>query len=516
MSRSRSLAAILRRAAVIQVMTAVGVGLVTVGAFLFYRDAARDSADARSDLALTSNLEAQVFSAETGLRGYILVGREDFLDPYERAFPEIDRTLEQLSGSVDAADVELVRQMDAVIDEWRSVFAEPVLANLRTGERAAAFRIVLSGRGKQRIDRFRGMVASLEARERQRIERGDERVGLAALVAILALVGAAIVYAVSSLILRNRLRRRVLEPLEALTEAARKVGAGDFESRAAAGGVEEVDVVAANFNEMTARVGGVVGELRAIDEMKTRFVSSVSHELRTPLTAIKGYLELLLFGVAGDLNEEQRDYADVAVRNAERLEALINDLLLLSRLQSGRLKLTLDEVDAVALLRDLLRGLEPVAAEKHLNLVMKAAADPLLIEGDELRLQQTFSNLFSNAIKFSPPQAEVVVEAVRDGEEVVVEVSDSGVGIPPEELPRLSERFFRASTAGHVEGTGLGLAITREIVERHGGRLEIESVVGAGSTFRVRLPVRVASADRDDLEPVADSSAEAVDLTDER
>ena len=513
MTRSRSLAAILRRAAVIQAITAVCVGLVTIVAFLFYRDAARDSADARSDLALTSQLEAEVFSAETGLRGYILVGREDFLDPYERAFPVIDRTLEQLARTVEPADVQSVRELDAVIDEWRGVFAEPVLEHLLRGQRAAAFRIIRSGRGKQRIDRFRRTVAALEQREQQRIERGDERVELAALVAILALVGGAGVYAVSSLLLRVRLQRSVLEPLEGLTDSARRFGAGDFESRAAVGGVHEVNVLASNFNDMAARVSGVVGELRAIDEMKTRFVSSVSHELRTPLTAIKGYLELLLFGVAGELNDEQRDYADVAVRNAERLEALINDLLLLSRLQSGRLKLAIDELDVVALIRDLVRGLEPVAAEKHLGLVVRAPTGPVHIEGDELRLQQTFSNLLSNAIKFSPPQAEVLVEVVPDGQVVVVEVSDSGVGIPPEELPRLTERFFRASTAGHVEGTGLGLAITREIVERHGGRLEIESVVGAGSTFRVRLPVRIASPDRDDERALADSSAKPDDAS---
>ncbi len=247
--------------------------------------------------------------------------------------------------------------------------------------------------------------------------------------------------------------------------------------------------------------GGVVSlrdvtERRELDRMKEQFVSSVSHELRTPLTSIRGFLEAVLTEEAGPVNDEQREYLEIVSRNVKRLHALIDDLLLLSRMNSGRIRLQSSEVRLDVLLGRLAVDLAPSAAERSVVVTVEAS-DGLLVEGSELRLQQAFANLLSNAIKFSPPGGEVKVEAGQRDGEIYAAVRDEGVGIPADELPKLSQRFFRASTAGATEGTGLGLAITREIVELHGGRLEITSVEGQGSTFRVLLPHPAGSRDQE-------------------
>ena len=242
-------------------------------------------------------------------------------------------------------------------------------------------------------------------------------------------------------------------------------------------------------------MGGIVvnsrdiTERRELEEMKDGFVSTVSHELRTPLTSIKGYQEMLLEGEAGPLNEEQREYAEVAYRNAARLNMLVEDLLLLSRIQEGKIGMGCEVLDVGRIVREVAEELRPAAGAKGLSL--SSSAEPhLTVTGDRLRLAQVLTNLLTNAIKLTPPGRSVETRARWAGgeERLVVEVIDEGVGVPASELPRLTERFFRASTAEGIQGTGLGLAITKEIVERHGGRLEIESEEGAGSTFRIVLP----------------------------
>lgn len=234
--------------------------------------------------------------------------------------------------------------------------------------------------------------------------------------------------------------------------------------------------------EATAR------RLLELDEIRDRLVSRVSHELRTPLTSIKGYLEALLEGESGDLDPEQRDLASVAHRNTVRLELLIGDLLLLSRMEAGQLELRLEGLDLERSLEDLREELSQLAHERSIELALDVSSR-LVCVADKERLEQALTNLISNAIKYSPEGSRVLILARHIGREAVIEVIDRGVGIPARELNRLGERFFRASTAGAVKGTGLGVAITQELVELHGGRLEVESVVGVGSTFRIRLPL---------------------------
>jgi signal transduction histidine kinase len=234
-------------------------------------------------------------------------------------------------------------------------------------------------------------------------------------------------------------------------------------------------------------------KLAELDGMKNRFVSSSSHELRTPLTSIVGYLELLLDGEAGDLNEEQRHFLEIVNRNCDRLNRLVDDVLFVGRVDSDRLTLEPSEVDLAELVRTEVASQEAAARLKGLELRCDAEGGLVPITGDATRLTQLLDNLLSNAIKFTPAGGAVTATVSGDDEHIRVAVSDSGVGIPPDELPRIFERFFRASTSRIASGTGLGLPIVQAIAEAHGGGVSAASELGVGTTFTVELPVHPAA-----------------------
>jgi signal transduction histidine kinase len=228
--------------------------------------------------------------------------------------------------------------------------------------------------------------------------------------------------------------------------------------------------------------------LRELDRLKDEFVALVSHELRTPLTSITGYLELVLDDP--ELPDEQRRFLDVVDRNADRLLRLVSDLLLVAQIESGKLSLDPEEVDLVDLATQSVEVLRPAADARGIDLRLDVDPIPSL-RGDPARLGQLLDNLVSNAVKFTESGGRVVVALGVTGEEVVLAVSDNGIGIPVAEQRRLFDRFFRASTAQDraIEGTGLGLTIVHAIVRAHGGEIELTSDEGQGTTFRVRLPV---------------------------
>jgi PAS domain S-box-containing protein len=236
-------------------------------------------------------------------------------------------------------------------------------------------------------------------------------------------------------------------------------------------------------------------QLRELDRLKDEFISLVSHELRTPLTSIHGYLELLLEGGAGELGAEQERWLTVVERNSRRLMQLVGDLLFMAQVEAGKLALDLEEVDLNEVISECLEAAQPTADDRQIELVAEVAETPTML-GDRSRLAQVLDNLISNALKFTPPSGRVSVRVSVVGSDAVVEVQDTGVGIPSDEQDRLFERFFRSSTATEqaIPGTGLGLTIAKTIVERHEGTISIESAEGTGTTARVRLPVGSLSA----------------------
>ncbi len=230
--------------------------------------------------------------------------------------------------------------------------------------------------------------------------------------------------------------------------------------------------------------------LQQLDEAKTQFISTMSHELRTPLTSIISFIELIMDdeheladGTAGSLS--------VIQRNAERLLGLVGDLLLLSRLEQGVIPLDLGTVSVPDLIAEAVRSASAVAADRRITVRVAGPQGPP-VHGDPLRLQQVIDNLLSNAIKYTGEDGKIRVEASHDDQRWRVDVADDGIGIPPDELGHLFDRFVRASnarTAG-LPGTGLGLSVVKAITELHGGSVQVRSTVGHGTTFSIYLPVR--------------------------
>ncbi|MDG9710624.1 ATP-binding protein [Streptomyces sp. DH10] len=235
----------------------------------------------------------------------------------------------------------------------------------------------------------------------------------------------------------------------------------------------------------------LVEELRALDRAKSDFLSTVSHELRTPLTSIVGYIELLKDEDTGPLTEPQHKMLDVVARNAHRLRTLIEDLLTLSRIESGKYTSRKKPVDLCHLVASAVDAIRPAADAASVHLHADCPGRPLVCEADSDQLDRVLMNLLSNAVKFTPQDGQVRVRAAQQDGHAVISVSDTGIGIPAPEQKQLFTRFFRASNANEaaIPGTGLGLTIVRTIIDNHGGTTELHSREGQGTTVTARLPL---------------------------
>lgn len=241
-------------------------------------------------------------------------------------------------------------------------------------------------------------------------------------------------------------------------------------------------------------------QVQRANEAKTEFVSFVSHELKQPMTSMKGYTDLLSKGLAGPMTEQQQQFIGIIRSNIQHMDRLVQDLLDVSRIESGRLQLDLRPLQPGELVREALQSFEHSLAERRQTLTVEIAPDLPPVTGDRVRLNQVLINLLSNAIKYTPEDGRVTVLADRwstNGKSYVRwQVQDSGIGMTPEELEKLFTKYFRSShpLVRSVRGTGLGLVITRSIVELHGGQISVASEAEKGSTFTVLLPIKEVAA----------------------
>lgn len=235
------------------------------------------------------------------------------------------------------------------------------------------------------------------------------------------------------------------------------------------------------FHDITA--------LKRADQVRRDFVANVSHELRTPLSILRGYIETMLDEPKMPRGETIR-ILEVMDQHSKRLGLLANDLLTLARLESGTSTVQLSEIDLLRFLSDLVRDWRKKFGTKNLEPIVEVSDGCSTIRADEERLREVFDNLLDNAVKYSGNGSAIRLASERRNSEVILTVSDSGVGIGREDLPRIFERFYRADKARSREfgGTGLGLSIVKHIVQLHGGRVEAESELGKGTTIRVVLP----------------------------
>ena len=233
-----------------------------------------------------------------------------------------------------------------------------------------------------------------------------------------------------------------------------------------------------------------ITELKRADEMRRDFVANVSHELRTPLSILRGYIETMRDDPKMPRAECAR-ILEVMEQHSKRLGLLANDLLTLAQLESGTSSPQLNDVDFGQFLAGLVRDWKRKFMAKNLKVAIDLPADFSIVRADEALLREIFDNLLDNAVKYSSKHGEIHLGAQRRGSEIVLSVSDDGVGIGQEDLPRIFERFYRADKARSRElgGTGLGLSIVKHIAQLHGGRVEAESELGRGTRIRVILPV---------------------------
>jgi len=283
-----------------------------------------------------------------------------------------------------------------------------------------------------------------------------------------------------------------------LIEAVRKVLAGEarVESEIVTGTLRQHFFAATVAAVRTTQANGAVvvlhdiTDLRKLERVRRDFVANVSHEFRTPLTAIQGFSETLLGGAMNDPQNRDR-FLGIILEHARRLARLTDDLLMLSKMDADRLELELRRLPVEQLVAGCVETAQPRAVEKDLRLSVNLGKKLPDIAGDRRRLTEVLQNLLDNAIQYTPAGGQIMVSAERHDGDVVFTVSDTGIGIPQADQPRIFERFYRVDVARsrEVGGTGLGLSIAKHLMEAHGGRLWVESEVGQGSQFHFSVPI---------------------------
>lgn len=283
-----------------------------------------------------------------------------------------------------------------------------------------------------------------------------------------------------------------------LLEAVRKVLAGEprVQSEIVTGTLRQhyfaITVAAVRAGDTTGAVVVLhdITELRRLERVRRDFVANVSHEFRTPLTAIQGFAETLLAGAVDDSANRTR-FLEIILEHSRRLARLTEDLLVLSKMDADRLELEVQQLRVSQLIESCLETAQRRAAEKDLRISLNVPKVLPDIAGDRRRLAEVLQNLLDNAIQYTLPGGKIAVSAETSGDEIILTVSDTGIGIPKADQPRIFERFYRVDVARSREagGTGLGLAIAKHLVEVHGGRLWVDSEVGRGSQFHFSVPI---------------------------
>lgn len=319
------------------------------------------------------------------------------------------------------------------------------------------------------------------------VDRAQAIAARAATTTLVALAGALSI----ALLIGGWLARGFLRPIHALRRAMSVVASGDFspELSISPDRPDEIGDLARSFEWMTR-------QLAELERLRAQFVAVASHELKTPLSVIKGYVSLVKEGIYGEVSTEQEKVLSSVSDQSDRLGRLIQQLLDVSRFEAGGGRLEVQQIELRSFLSELSVSFEALALQNDIEFVCDVdPALPASLEGDPDRLNEVIGNLLSNAFKFTPRNGKISLRARsgarRDDDQVVIEVEDTGVGIPPDKLPRIFEKFYQVENEAQPlsVGSGLGLAIAKEIAEAHGGTITAESEEGSGTTFRVFLPL---------------------------
>jgi len=396
----------------------------------------------------------------------LALAREQLAPLAESGYGDVARHAATRLDALEAG----ARATEALVESGRVEEATAELERLRPVVRSAQEVPDLIARA---IDEH----SEADVRRAERIGAAATRTALVAACVFLALAGVLGLWTTGAL----------TAPLRRLRGAMAAVASGRFVAPPGLpyGRRDEIGDVARSFRSMTQ-------QLAELDRLKAEFVGVASHELRAPLSVISGYASLLEEGLAGPLTERQREAVAVIQEQVGAVARLVDQLLDLSRIEAGGLRIEPEEVELDALLAPVARSFAPLAARKGIEFrvqVEPSAPARLWVDAECVR-NEVLGNLLSNALKFTPAGGRVELRAAGSGGSLLLSVADTGVGIPEEELPHIFDKYYQVGAEARAGGAGLGLPIARQVVEAHGGAIAAESRVGVGTTFRIRLPVR--------------------------
>ncbi|MFD4674332.1 ATP-binding protein [Lentzea sp. NPDC058450] len=435
-------------------------------------------------------LSRSLIDQETGVRGFILTGQEDFLQPYldgQAAESEAAKNVRDLLGDVNGR----VSRIEQLAAQWRAEYAEPTVTAIQLSGQSVGVVGDIE-RGKVLFDQLRTETAALQSDIGALSRQAREDLNQAANVVLWLVIGMGVLLVAVIGGLTLVLYRLLIEPLANLAAQTRQVASGDFRHEIDAHGPRETVMLGEDVNAMRHRI---VQELATLDAAKTelqrsnseleQFAYVASHDLQEPLRKVASFCQLLQRRYGGQLDERADQYIDFAVDGAKRMQVLINDLLAFSRV--GRMTREQTVVDLNVLVRQVVDSYSDRVEETGARLEI---ADLPSVRGEASLLSAVFQNLISNALKFTGPEPPVIsVEVGREGEMWKFTVRDNGIGIEAEYADRIFVIFQRLHPKDAYPGTGIGLAMCRKIVEFHGGTIRLKTDVDSGTTFEFTLPV---------------------------
>ncbi len=299
--------------------------------------------------------------------------------------------------------------------------------------------------------------------------------------------------------------KSIVNPIRDVSNIARTIAMGNFDSRIEIKRDDEI-------GELCDAINYMASELHNSEGVKNDFISSVSHELRTPLTAIRGWGETAKMSMETDPELVERGL-DVVLSEADRLSSLVEELLDFSRMQTGRLTLVSQPIDVTMILRESADMYEELAKKQDIDLVVSVPKEEITVMGDKNRLKQVFINIIDNAVKYTNAGGQALINLDMEEACVRITITDTGVGIPAEDIDRVKEKFYKANKT--VRGSGIGLAVADEIIKQHDGLLFIESTENVGTKVTVVLPIYETAVPQATQEPIAKAEEASVPVTPE-
>jgi signal transduction histidine kinase len=481
---------VLASAVAMVVVLVVATALIAI---ISLRHAEAQESRAKDVTAATLRAENVAFDLESSLRGYVLSGNQHFITRFNEARTTMPVALGRLKKLVadDRPQLQRAQVTEQLLGAYVTDYAQPVI-KIRRLSPFAALSTASSDEDRRRASEIRATLGTILAVEQH---HSAVRSRHAREVARYAVVIGSVALALSAglvLLFGAWVARGVAAPVRRTSSAAARVAAGDFDVRLDESGAGEVGALLSAFNSMTRALELGRRELldqnerlRESEQHKRDLISMVSHEIRTPLASVVGFTSLLLEREFSP--EEQRRYLEIVDQQARRLAGLAGDFLDVQLLEGGGLSFDYAPFDLVDLAREQARLFFSHTSSHTIDL--DVPDQPVVVNADRDRIAQVIDNLLSNAIKYSPGGGRVGLVLTSNQRVVQLSVTDEGMGIPAADRAHIFEKFFRGTDAASaIGGTGLGLAVAREIVTSHGGRIDVESEPGRGSTFTVRLP----------------------------